>query len=314
MTIPFKCPHCGAQTNVDDQYAGTSGPCYQCGQTVTIPTADGMVAATVGPRDPYSTAPRAAEKSKTMFWVIIVAAVSVPALCCVVGLLVALLLPAVQAARQAAWKAQCTNNLKHIGVAMHNYAATHGSFPPPYLADENGTPMHSWRVLLLPYLDRSDLYDRYDFDEPWNGPNNSLLAAEMPEVYGCPSAKGNSDATTTDYVAVVGDGLMFDPNRAVHYADITDGTSNTIAIVESTGPQGNGVEWMSPEDLNVRMLNPAVNGTPGPAIASFHINGANVLMGDGSVHFLREDTPPETVEAMLTVGGGELSDSSWMGN
>lgn len=311
MTIPFRCPHCGAQTNVDEEFAGRSGPCFQCGQTVTVPSLSGMP--NVGsPVNPYMAAAPPARKSNKLVWVIVISALGALVLFCVIGMLIALLLPAVQAAREAARRSTCRNNLKHIGLAMHLYAEDHGCLPPPYLADEDGTPMHSWRVLLLPYLERRDLYDRYDFNEPWNGPNNRLLAAEMPEVYGCASAEDYNEATKTPYVAIVGDGLIFDPNNTVRFDDITDAISNTIAVVESTGPNGNSVEWMSPEDLSVNVLNPAVNGIPGPAIASFHAGGANVLFADGSVYFLREETPPQTVEAMLTVGGGEPSDTSWL--
>src|SRR4029453_12945484 len=74
---------------------------------------------------------------------------------------VALLLPAVQQAREAARRTQCKNNLKQIGLALHNYADVYGSFPPAYIADETDKPMHSWRVLILPFLDQDQLYKEY---------------------------------------------------------------------------------------------------------------------------------------------------------
>ena len=89
--------------------------------------------------------------------------------------MIALLLPAVQSAREAARRAQCSNNLKQIGLAFHNYHDSYGCLPPAYIPDGNGQPMHSWRVLILPFVEQSPLYDQYDFDEPWNGPNNSKL-------------------------------------------------------------------------------------------------------------------------------------------
>ena len=114
-------------------------------------------------------------------------AVALALLClCGGGILVALLLPAVQAAREAARRMQCTNNLKQIALAMHNYHDVHGSFPAAYIADENGRPMHSWRVALLPYLERSDLYNQYNFNEPWDSPGNLKVAEQLPQTYRCP--------------------------------------------------------------------------------------------------------------------------------
>ena len=80
----------------------------------------------------------------------------------------------------------CTNNLKHIGLALLNYNDIFGCFPPAYTTDANGKPMHSWRVLILPFIEQQTLYKRYRFDEPWDGPNNSLLAKEMPSVFPLP--------------------------------------------------------------------------------------------------------------------------------
>jgi hypothetical protein len=113
----------------------------------------------------------------------------------VIPCLIALLLPAVQQAREAARRTQCKNNMKAIALAMHNYHDTYGSFPPAYIPDENGKPMHSWRVLILPMLDQQFLYSQYDFDQPWDSPANRSVMDRMPAIYGCPSspdAKGNT--------------------------------------------------------------------------------------------------------------------------
>ena len=92
-----------------------------------------------------------------------------------------LLFPAVGAAREAARRAQCTNNLKMLGLAMHNYLAAHNNtFPSPALPGKDGKPALSWRVALLPYLDQQSLYDRFHLDEPWDSPHNKALIKEMP--------------------------------------------------------------------------------------------------------------------------------------
>jgi len=81
----------------------------------------------------------------------------------------------------------CRNQLSLIASAIHAYEADKGRMPPAYITGQDGKPWHSWRVLILPYLKRQDLFDSYRFDEPWNGPNNSRLVDRMPEVYGCPA-------------------------------------------------------------------------------------------------------------------------------
>ena len=90
-----------------------------------------------------------------------------------------------------------------IGFALQCYHQDHGSFPPAYITDKAGKPMHSWHILLLPYIGAKELYSRYKFDEPWNSTSNSRLARLMPEVYRCPSDPDAGDAIT-NYVAVVG--------------------------------------------------------------------------------------------------------------
>jgi hypothetical protein len=105
---------------------------------------------------------------------------------------------------------QCLNNIKNINLALLNYADQNGHFPPPYIADENGKPMHSWRVLILPLIDERALYDQYNFDEPWDGPDNSKLADKMPAVFSSPQISkssfwGSSDnAFNTSYLLPVG--------------------------------------------------------------------------------------------------------------
>src|SRR5687767_6993146 len=137
----------------------------------------------------------------------------------IIGVLVALLLPAVQAAREASRRMQCSNNLKQIALALHNYHDVHKTFPPAYIPDADGKPMHSWRVLILPYIEQQPLFTQYDFNEPWNGPNNSRLANISIPVYHCPSEPPGS--TTAAYLAISGPGSIFDNEKGSYMGDIT---------------------------------------------------------------------------------------------
>src|SRR3954462_6657196 len=160
MPIAYSCPHCGKQFSVAEQYAGQSGPCAACGKPITIPLATtGYQAPNVGP-------PRAAMGAGLIVVVIGVLA----SLFVCGGVCLALLLPAVQAARQAARRAQSSNNLKQIMIALHNYHDANGSFPPAVVTDADGQPLYSGRVLLLPYLNQAALQSSLDLAEPWNSP------------------------------------------------------------------------------------------------------------------------------------------------
>src|SRR5262245_13350021 len=88
----------------------------------------------------------------------------------------------------------CVENVRQIVLARQHSHDTNGVFPPAYLADESGSPMHSWRVLLLPYLGQKALYDKYLFGEPWDGPHNKLLQSQTPQVYQCPADRERASA------------------------------------------------------------------------------------------------------------------------
>ncbi|HVX15022.1 MAG TPA: DUF1559 domain-containing protein [Pirellulales bacterium] len=224
------------------------------------------------------------------------------ALLMVVPMLIALLLPAVQAAREAARRSQCNNNLKQIGLAMQMYADNYNSFPPAYIADENGRPMHSWRVLILPYLEQSSLYDRYNFDEPWDGPNNSQLASLMPAAYRCPSDPAASPTgTMTSYAAITGPGTLFDADIPSSFATIRDGTSLTLMVAETDGAD---IHWMEPRDLDMNQMTLQVNGGP-TDISSSHPGGAVAVFADGHTTFLRDSITAEMLRALMTKNGGE---------
>jgi prepilin-type processing-associated H-X9-DG protein len=264
-------------------YAGQSGPCAGCGKTITVPAGPGVAV----------PAPRGGGNTPVL--AIVLVAVLVVMLSCG-GILIALLLPAVQAAREAARRSQCSNNLKQIALAMHNYHDMHKCFPPAVITDADGRPMRSWRVAILPYVECTTLYQRYNLNEPWDGPNNRNLHNITVPTYRCPSDP-SPVSTETNYVMIVGEHTVGGlPNEAIRLYDIRDGTSNTIMIVEVTG---SGIHWMEPRDLSVEEIQRGINDGSGKWISSRHPGGANVAMCDGSVRFLSQTIDRETLRRLI---------------
>jgi hypothetical protein len=183
-------------------------------------------------------------------------------------------------------------------LAVANYHDAEGRYPPPYVAGPDGRPWHSWRVLILPYLEHPDLYNEYRFDEPWDGPNNRKLADRMPPVYAFhgPDRPGN---TTTNYLAVVGRETVWHASQPVTSADVPDGLGATILVVENNGAE---VHWMAPRDLSLADLDLRMNSPRG--VSSPYEDPA-VAMLDGSLHRLRPGLRSAALRALLTTRGGE---------
>ncbi len=215
------------------------------------------------------------------------------------GVLIALLLPAVQAAREAARRAQCTNNLKQLALAMHNYHDANGAFPKPAITDKDGKPLLSWRVAILPYIEQQELYNKFHVDEPWDSPHNKALIKEMPVTYACPSRPPTAPGMTT-YQGFVGPGAFFEEGKATGIADITDGTSNTIMFVEAK----EAVTWTKPDDLKFDPAAAADESLLGAF--SNHPGGFNSAFADGSVRFIKRTISPIVFKALITRNGGEV--------
>ena len=214
------------------------------------------------------------------------------------GVLLAIAIPAVNAARQQAQQMMCRGNLSQIGLAMHNYHDEHRCFPPAYIPGQDGQPIHSWRILLLPHFSdpgTKRLYDLYDFDEPWNSPKNSQLADRMPDVYRCPCEKG-THPTNTSYVMVVGSDAVSEGEHAPRAGSIKDGLSKSLLMAECGE---SGIPWLQPRDLEMDGMTYRINDSTVEGIRSKHGDGANVLLCDGTVQYLNESTDQETVERLI---------------
>ena len=108
--------------------------------------------------------------------------------------------------------------------------------------------MHSWRVLILPFLDEQGLYDLYDFSEPWDGPNNSKLLGKMPRIFHCPGRNTGKPTSLTSYVVVRGNDTMFPGPGSVRIEQVTDRLSDTILAAEVANVT---IPWTKPEDLDL---------------------------------------------------------------
>ena len=220
-----------------------------------------------------------------------------------------LLLPGVSAAREAARPLMCRGHLKQISLAMLNYYDTYGSFPPAYTSDKSGRPMHSWRILILPYLDEQKLYDAYDMDEPWNGPNNRKLANRMPAVYACPSHDpGEGARELASYVVVVDDDTAWPHERTTRFQDFPDGMNNTILVLEGE----HDVPWMKPGDIDLESALDSLAERhlfePGAHRFEnfFYVRymGRNVAFIDGRVKFLYHPLDRTTASELFKVSDG----------
>lgn len=206
----------------------------------------------------------------------------------------------------------CVGNLYRIQLALLAYHDANGSFPPAYVADAHGRPMHSWRALILPHLDRRDLYDAYRFDEPWDGPNNRTLADRMPAAYACPNERNPAGTTKTSFIAVVGPHTAWPGARPLALTDILDPRSTTISLVEVTDA---AIPWLEPRDMEYDRMSFRIDESSGPGISAWDtVHGAGVGFVDGTRCRLSPHFPAATLKAMLTIDGGEVvdpQDLSW---
>jgi prepilin-type N-terminal cleavage/methylation domain-containing protein/prepilin-type processing-associated H-X9-DG protein len=292
----------------------------------------------------------------------------------IIAILIGLLLPAVQKVREAASRLKCVNNLKQLGLAMHNYHGAQGAFPPAYInKGPYGTSgfnfTHGWAPFLLPYVEQQPLYDLYRWDYPVYAPENQPVVARHLPIFQCPSAPEQDRYMTItafkafgtkgacgDYtitlgvnpvlgslggVAPSGDyrgaltnmpmpALMLSPTfSGTRFADITDGTSNTILIAEDAGrPRVWQAGRSGPDEVleggpwdhykgPIIFQGSTSDGTtkPGPCalnctndgeVYAFHTGGANAVFADGSVHFLKVGMDIRIMARLITRAGGEV--------
>ncbi len=207
----------------------------------------------------------------------------------ILAVLVALLLPAVRSAREPARRAQCVNNLRQIALALHNYAAEHECLPPVYTVDADGNPLHSWRTLILPFIEHAPLYDMIDLSKPWDDPVNQLAFETYLSIYRCPSVV--SPNNHANYLAVVAPFGCFLPTRPRELSDIPGEAHLALLVIEVD--ETHSVPWMKPiepiEDW-LRNLDTMSRRGLETSVRTPHPGGVQGVMLDGSVrHLTREE-------------------------
>jgi hypothetical protein len=212
----------------------------------------------------------------------------------ILPVMVALMLPAVQAAREAARRNVSLNNLKQISLALQMHADTHnGVFPAA--KGEAGSQL-SWRVHILPFIEEQALYEQFHLDEPWDSEHNRALIARMPAIFKDPADR--LPPGETSYLAVTGPGTAFgDGTTGPALRDFSDGLSSTIMLVEADSDQS--VAWTKPDDWQFDPNNPR------RGLGSSRPGGFLAILADSSSRFIHNDTDPESVKAMMTRDGGE---------
>ena len=191
------------------------------------------------------------------------------------------------------------DKFKQILLAMHNYHDSYKAFPPrDEVRDESGRSKLSWRVHILPFLEEVKLYEEFHIDEPWDSPHNKRLVAKMPKVYQSPGFGLKPGHTT--FLAPVGEDTVFGGRKATKLSNVTDGTSNTVVLVE-VKPEW-AAPWTAPEDYAFDPKAPGRGlavGADGRFLAAF---------GDGSAQLLRGNLEPELLLRLFQKSDGHPID------
>jgi len=213
-------------------------------------------------------------------------------------LLIALFLPATRTAREAARLMNSQSQLKQIGIALHNYQADHGTLPPAYTVDAEGNRLHSWRTVLLRYMNfmTIEVYEKIDLSKPWDDPANAEARAMVVREYLCPSAEDEDGLTT--FLGIVGPDCVFSGEVPRTLDEIADGLGNTIGVIDA--PSDRAVHWMSPNDISEEEVLQIDSDSQ-----LNHPGIVNAMFLDGSVKTLYLDMDPAELSGMMTIAGGE---------
>lgn len=221
-----------------------------------------------------------------------------------VAVLAGLLPCAVLHVREMAAQTTCQAKLNQMQFALTLYHEAHDHFPAAYVAGPDGTPWHSWRVQILPYMEHQPIYERYRFDEPWNGPNNRLLAGQVfVQMFQCPSNADFKVGQHTNIVVIVGDETAFPGGKSTKLSDFRDGGANTILLAEYRNLD---IHWMEPRDLYVGEMSLRFNDPTKPSISGPHRRGPAVVFADSiAAYRLREPLSENVLYELIRTNGDQ---------
>jgi hypothetical protein len=341
--IRFSCP-CGKHLQAREQFAGEQITCPGCGARLTVPDppatqvqepprprpSGGEVQRRPGRGQGAGPRRNATSGSSATGWIIGGIAAGVVVLAAGIVVLLLVLGGGASGDRMSSSEepnaaAISSNNLHQIGLAMHSYNANYGRLPPAVVYDKDGKPLYSWRVLLLPFLERNDLAQEFHYDEAWDSPHNKTLLERIPKVYQHP---GDPSSTNSHYLVFDSPGCAFNsktssglprpfpllprpitgqvfeagiPSRIP--ATFLDGLSNTILVIEAD----ESVPWTKPVDLSY------VPSQPLPSFGKLYASDRFIAgMGDGSHHTLyRSRISDTTFRAAITAAGNDNLGSDW---
>ena len=241
----------------------------------------------------------------------------------IIGILIGMLLPAVQAVREAARRTQCANNLKQIGLALHNHHAAQQEFPigtvewRPFPGTDKSKRQLAWSAFLLPFLELQNVSDQLDLQQSFDSADNKAGASTVLAVYLCPSTVRETDQPdcrgACDYGGIFGERILSPNNppkgvmlidQAIKIRDITDGTSHTLVVAEDS--KSPDAQWINGRNIFDQAF--SINQAPAfeNDIRSEHPGGANGVFCDGSVRFLSESLDDQPLAAICTRALGEV--------
>ncbi len=183
------------------------------------------------------------------------------------------------------------NNMRQLNLAMLNYESAHGALPSATMRSESGHE-YSWRIAILPYLERNDLYEKYRFDEPWDSEHNQAVTSEMPKFFKHPASESPTD---TNFFAVVGPGTLFPPEGKITFDDAQDGSERTVLLVEAIRDS----HWAKPGGI------PLEEALVPEALGGFTKGVIHVSMFNGSIRSVSDKVTPEMLAALYSVAGGD---------
>lgn len=289
----FTCPHCQTKTEVEDRYSGQTGQCVTCGGAIQLPTFGEQAKAAA-----------ATKRDGSLRW-IIASVVAVILVGCLVFAAVRIGGKTMTRLTTNRERTSSIQNLEKIAKALNAYAADHGSYPPPATRDAKKKKMHSWRVLILPYLGEEELYGKFDLNRSWDDAANMSLASEMPAVYRHPNSSQNGMYLESGYYLIVGPGTLFPPLGPLGpIISNGDNPAQTILVAEGT-PLVPSKMWTEPIDLDYGKMNGNIGGNPGIEVGGLLDGGVAMATMDGRGHFVPDTMAADRLLSLVTPAGNE---------